>query len=230
MRFAIVDDENVFANNFSMLIKEKFFNDLDSLDIFSSGDDLKSSKEVYDVLFLDIDMPNVSGIEIAKEYLCSDTMIVFVTNRDDMVFDAFNTTKSIGFVRKTKLESDLKAVIDRINRELQSDMFFSVKNGGTLTKVKYSEIIYIEKISHNIVVHTEKRALSIRKNISETEEMLRAYGFVRTHVGFIVNLEYIELINSKGVLLSNGTLIPISRQNLKFVKDEFLKRSVMLNE
>ena len=95
MRVAIVDDELLFAKKLSDIIKERWIDLLESLTIFlSAGNFIKSSEE-FDILFLDIEMPGISGIEIAKNYSNTNLQIVFVTNRDDLVFEAYNTTKAI---------------------------------------------------------------------------------------------------------------------------------------
>jgi len=230
MRVAIVDDEILFARKLSDIIKEKWINQLESLTIFlSAGNFIKSGKE-FDILFLDIEMPGISGIEIAKMYADTNLQIIFVTNRDDLVFEAYNTTNAIGFVRKSELLNDLKVIFDRINNDKMQSQCLSVKVGEAIVKVKYPSIIYIEKILHNSIIYTPVSKYTKRIPISELEPELMPYGFLRVHAGYIINLDHVVLINPTGAVMSNGTTIPISRSNLKYVKDKFLERNVMLNE
>ena len=230
MRVAIVDDEILFEKKLSDIIKERWIDLLESLTIFlSAGNFIKSSEE-FDILFLDIEMPGISGIEIAKNYSNTNLQIVFVTNRDDLVFEAYNTTKAIGFVRKSDLINDLSVILNRINSDKTQAHCLSVKVGDAIVKVKYSSIIYIEKVLHNIIIYTPISKYTKRIPISEIEPELTTYGFVRVHSGYIINLEHVVLINPTGAVMSNGTTIPISRSNLKYAKDKFLERSVMFNE
>ncbi len=230
MKIAIVDDNLIFAQSFKNRFVNMYNDTIKSLDVFTTAERFLESGCKYDVVFLDIDMPGMSGLELAKQYKDKMFSIVFVTNRDDLVFEAYNTTNTLGFVRKSNIEEDLPIVLDRLHRESQSTMYLTVKSSSELTRVRYSEIIYVEKLSHNVILYTLTGDISMRKTISETEELLNGYGFVRTHIGYIVNMEYIKLINSKEVILTNGKVVPISRQNVKFVKDEFLKWSVKTNE
>ncbi len=230
MKVAIVDDDVIFARAFARLLREKFRDFAQELDVFLSPQSFLSNDANYDILFLDIEMPGLTGIELARKYNTGNAKIVFVTNRDDMVFEAYNTTGSEGFIRKSTLESDLKAILCRITRDYQRKLFIPVKNGDTITKIRYSDIIYIEKVAHNIIIKTTDNTYSKRTTISEIEGSLLPHGFVRTHIGFLVNLSHIEFIKSNRTILTGGKTAPISRQNLKLVRDKFLERNVELHE
>lgn len=230
MKIAIVDDNKNFVADFLHIIKGKWHIPPAKLDTFHDAESFLSSKESYDVIFLDIEIPDMSGIKIAQNFDAGKSMIIFVSHRDDLVFEAYNTTNALGFIRKSHLEEDLNIVIDRISRNHQNTLYFNLKHGNSIIKIKYSDVIYIEKIAKDIVIYTTTKTFTTRKAITEVEKELNPYGFIRTHSGFIVNLAYIELINPANALLKNGKSVPISRQKLKYVKDMFLERNVMLNE
>lgn len=230
MKIAIVDDDLIFAQSFKRILKNEFIDSIELLDIFLSAENFSASNSKYDLVFLDIDMPRMSGLEFAKENKDNKFSIVFVTNRDDLVFEAYNTTNTLGFVRKSNLEEDLPLVFDRFKRESQGSIHLTVKSGTSLRKIKYSEIFYVEKVSHNVILHTLTDDVTMRKTITDVESLLTNHGFVRTHIGFLVNMTYIKLIDTNSVKLSNGKSVPISRQNSKLVKDKFMRWSVMLNE
>lgn len=230
MKIAIVDDDLIFAQSFKSMLKDELIDSIQLLDIFLSAENFSASNSKYDLVFLDIDMPGMSGLEFAKENKDNKFSIVFVTNRDDLVFEAYNTTSTLGFVRKSNLEEDLPLVFDRFKRESQGSIHLTVKSGTSLRKIKYSEIFYVEKASHNVILHTITDDVTMRKTITDVESLLTNHGFVRTHIGFLVNMTYIKLIDNNSVKLSNGKSVPISRQNSKLVKDKFMRWSVMLNE
>lgn len=230
MKAGIVDDDLIFAKAFAKLLRERFSGFFRTQDIFLSPQSFLSKNENYDILFLDIEMPGTTGIELARNQICANTKIIFVTNRDDLVFEAYNTTGSVGFVRKSAIEKDLKPILRRIARDKQKALFIPVKTGDIITKVRYSDIIYIEKIAHNVIIKTTDNTYSKRTTISEMESILVPHGFVRTHIGFLVNLSHIEFIKSGRTILTGGKTAPISRQNLKLVRDKFLERNVALHE
>ena len=229
LRIAICDDEYLFIEMFSDLIN-KFFAETDSIDKYTNPQRLLNSDKVYDIIFLDIDMPEINGIEVAQKYALMDTFVVFVTNKEALVFDAYNSTNSFGFIRKNKMANDAQSVFNRLKTELLNQRTLSVKNGSVITKVNFSDIIYIEKVVNNVLIHTKEQTYSTRGTIAEFEQILKSSCFVRCHIGFIVNLDYISLITSKDIKLMNSESIPLSRKNIKRVKDEFIKRTVMLSE
>ena len=230
MKIAIVDDDLIFAQSFKKKLKCEYTDSIKLLDIFLSIESFSASGNKYDLVFLDIDMPAMSGLEFAKENKDNQISIVFVTNRDDLVFEAYNTTNTLGFVRKSNLEEDLPLVFDRFKHKSQNNMYLTIKSGTSLRKINYSDILYVEKVSHNVILRTITDDITMRKTITEVESLLTNHGFVRTHIGFLVNMTYIQLIDTNSVKLSNDRSVPLSRQNVKQVKDKFMRWSVMLNE
>ena len=225
MKIAIIDAELIFTQTFRQLIEKNLNDTIQLLNTFTTAESFITSKQNYDVIFLDIELPGMSGLELAKNFKNNSTSFVFVTNRDDLVFEAYNTTSTLGFIRKSNVDKDLSCVLFRLKRQSQNNMFLTVKNGSSVRKVKYSEILYIEKVSHNVILHTLTDAVTIRKTITEIESSLICNGFVRTHIGYIVNITHIKSIDTKDVKLSNGKTVPISRQHVKSVKDKFLRWS-----
>lgn len=226
MEIAIIDADLFFAQSFRQLIEKNLNGSIQLLNLFTTAESFITSKQNYDVIFLDIELPGMSGLELARNHNNSSTAFVFVTNRDDLVFEAYNTTSTLGFIRKSNLEEDFSCVLTRLYREAQKKIYLTAKNGSSVRKVKYSEILYVEKVCHNVIIHTPTDAVTIRKTITETENLLIGNGFVRTHIGYIVNITHIKSIDTKDVKLSNGQAVPVSRQHLKSVKDILLNRSV----
>lgn len=224
LKIAVCDDEIYFVNKFSDLLVKNLTLDIKKLDTFTNPAALLKSKEIYDLLFLDINMPKISGIEIARNYNMRETNIVFVTGKESLVFDAYNSTNSFGFVRKSRLHEDLQSVIYRYNQSFQSDECLILKSGSQIVRVRCSDILYIEKIINNIVVHTTKGDFSERNTIANVEKTLDSCGFVRTHIGYLVNMEHIYLIEKNDVILSNAEKVPVSRHNAKNVKYKFLRK------
>ena len=93
--------------------------------------------------------------------------------------------------------------------------------------MRYCDIIYIEKCGNNVIFYTQSEKYSERRSIGSLETLLSAEGFVRTHAGFIVNIDYILNIEKKDVKLTNGISIPLSRSRAKEVKIQFMRRSCL---
>ena len=118
--------------------------------------------------------------------------------------------------RFLKLKSEQKSITIKINEQL--------------LQIKCCDIFYIEKQINHIIIHTQNNKYTVRKTLSQIETMLVPMGFVRTHIGFLVNLDTVQLIEKSRVILKNGTAVPVSRSHYKNVCGEFMKRSALMNE
>ena len=222
---AIVDDEFIFLKQFKDNLNEFFSNCDFRLDLFQSSEDFLNQSHNYDFVFLDIDMPNIDGITLAKKRVVHhiSEKIVFVTNKEALVFDAYNKTASIGFIRKSHLKVDLCDVINTMRRISRIKKSFAITKGAQIINLVCDEILYFEKKKNNIIVHTINDEITYRGTMKSLEKELGRYGFIKTHEGFIVNVTHIYLIGSAEVILSNQARIPISRKNVRRVKEELLK-------
>ena len=227
MKIALCDDEKTFIDIMSKLIQKNLCTDVfDTFTVQMFADHICE----YDLIFLDIDMPCITGIELAKKCESYNTYIVFVTNKENLVFEAYNTTNAFGFIRKSNLQNDFVSVIQRFNKINQNSHYLSVKSSNGIIKIPFADIYYIEKQINNVIIHTQKYDYREFNTLSNLEKVLINFGFIRTHIGYIVNLDYIIKISNTDVEICNGTRIPMSRHNAKYVKTEFLKRSAAINE
>lgn len=230
LKIAVCDDEKTFINTISKLINSKLENRIEKLDTFINPYELLEKINLYDLIFLDIDMPEISGIELVRQYEGNNIHIVFVTNKEALVFEAYNTTNTFGFIRKSNLYDDFMSVILRFEKNNQGLHYLPVKSKDGTVKCKFSDIYYIEKQINSVIIHTKNNIYKVPDTLSNLENTLRDFGFIRTHIGYIVNLDYIVAVNDNEVEISNGEKIPVSRNKSKYVKTEFLKRSVSVNE
>lgn len=230
LKIAICDDEIEFAGVLSQILKNFYVNQIREIFIFDSPQKLIVSKENYDIIFLDIDMPVMNGIELSKKYMKTKTEIIFVTNKEALVFEAYNSTESFGFIRKNQLKQDLFRVMQRYFKLKKSEYTLKIKFEQKLIALNNTDVIYIEKQVNSVIIHTAKKNYKIRKTLSELESELEKYGFVRTHIGYLINLDYIDLIEKNQVILKNKETVPISRNRYKFVCDAFIKRSILFND
>ncbi len=230
LKIAVCDDEKTFINTMSKLINSKLENKIEKLDTFINPYKLLEKINLYDLIFLDIDMPQINGIELVRQYEENNLHIVFVTNKEALVFEAYNTTSTFGFIRKSNLYDDFISVIKRFEKNNQGLHYLPVKSRNGIIKCKFSDIYYIEKQINHVIIHTKSSIYKVADTLSNLENTLESFGFIRTHIGYIVNLDCIVAINDKEVEISDGEKIPVSRNKSKYVKIEFLKRSVAVNE
>lgn len=224
MRIAVIDDEKLFLSSFTEKLKP--FIDIynSQIDLFSSPKEFMKSVMSYNIVFLDIDMPEIDGISIAKKRAGNNEKIVFVTNRESLVFQAYNETSSIGFVRKNHLSDDLNDVFKTINTIEKNQKHITVKKGAEIINIRYCDIMYLEKQINNILIHAVTEIVTYRNTMKELEKTLSDYGFIKSHEGYLVNVEFIYYIGKTEIVLTNREKIPVSRKNVKLVKEAFLRK------
>ncbi|WMJ22351.1 LytTR family DNA-binding domain-containing protein [Paludicola sp. MB14-C6] len=228
MNIAICDDDTIFLTLIKNEIEiELLKNKVDfHIDTYNSSEKLlkKVNSFHYDILFLDIDMPNLTGIDLVNNYFQEENIyIIFVTNRDDLVFEALQC-QPINFIRKQYFKKELPPAISSfIKRFFIEHKYYDFKYNKSIKRVKQCDILYIESKKHYINVVCEKigDSFTIKSSISSLEKELKDSFFIRIHMGYLVNSLHIKQIGSSCVVLDNGLNLPVSRYRMEEIKKIF---------
>lgn len=227
MKIAICDDERIFTDIF----REKLEMTAEKCGIectvsaFLNGAEMISMLNRFDAVFLDVDMPGLSGEETAEYIIGLEKTlpIIFVTNHDDFVFSSFRY-RPFGFLRKRYIDSELEDIIKRLDKYLaEIERCYTFNSHNKLISVRLNDINYIEVYGHETLVHTANAVLTTSKALSAIEKELSEYGFIRTHKSYIVNTRYIFSVERNSIILSNGENLPVSRTKLTDVKQMMIK-------
>lgn len=227
MKIAICDDERIFTDIF----REKLEMTAEKCGIectvsaFLNGAEMISMLNMFDAVFLDVDMPGLSGEETAEYIIGSEKTlpIIFVTNHDDFVFSSFRY-RPFGFLRKRYIDSELEDIIKRLDKYLAKiERCYTFNSHNKLISVRLNDINYIEVYGHETLVHTANAVLTTSKALFTIEKELSEYGFIRTHKSYIVNTRYIFSVERNSIILSNGENLPVSRTKLTDVKQMMIK-------
>lgn len=232
MNIAVCDDDLRFAKELKnviqkILVKKDFDRSEINIDVFSSGEEfLKSNKEI-DLAFLDIEMGNLSGFDVAEKLmeLNSPPDYVFVTAHDKLVFNCFKF-KPLYFIRKFDVlkskPAELKHALDLAIQKYKSrkeHINFTVNE--RIVNVKVKDIKYIENDRHYIVFNCVENEFTERKSMKETQEKFKGHKFIRIHSGFLVNMHWIDKLMNDHVILKDESLLPVSRHRMNDVKDAY---------
>ncbi len=219
MKIAICDDENEWINHIEGHIDrlKNIYNDLEC-DVFFSGEDiLKSYSEcgnVFDIVILDIELTQMSGIELAQKLraMDNDLIIFFLTSHKEYVFESFKAepldfwTKPVSY---EKVKEDIKRAYTRITK---SEKYIRIIENRQRIRLKCKDIIYIENKDRKSWIYTISGIYKVNKLLSEFERELDRSTFIRVYKSCIVNLEYIYKIKDIELeLYSSNITIPISR-------------------
>ncbi len=184
---------------------------------FSSGETLlrwfEHHQNEIDLLFLDIEMGKLSGMETAKRLRESNSylQIVFVTGFSEYVFDGYGVD-ALGYLMKPAKPDQLENVISRTLTKLGRDaeQVYSCHSGETWYRIPYKEILYFESDRRKVNCVTENRSYSFYGKLDEVERELENAGFVRIHQRYLVRTEAIRQICGTEIQVGEKTL-PISR-------------------
>lgn len=221
LKCLVIDDEELARG----LIKS-YIAKLDFLEIigdFESPLDAMSiiQKETIDVIFLDIQMPDLKGTDFAK-LINPTTKIIFTTAYSEYALEGFELNaldyllKPITFdrflVAVNKLASPTTPTVD-------SSDTITVKSGYDLHKLKYSAILYIESDNEYVVFHTKNEKIMSHQSLKSLEKTLDNSMFKRVHRSFIINKEFVTALKGKELFMGE-IKIPISTSYYDQVKKE----------
>ena len=218
MRIAVCDDEELFRIEFKNVLDKALVNAEYDIDTFSGGSSLYEAflKEPFDLVFLDIEMPGIDGITLAKRLraISENVHIVFLTSHIEYALEGYEVNALRYLVKPVdmnKLGEVLKYVQDKKNNSRQ----IMIREDGEDIVIDISDIIYMESMDKNVRIVTSKREYVTRYNISDYEEELKNSGFFRIHRGYLISLNKVKRIVKNDVVMDNETYLPVSRNNYK---------------
>lgn len=231
MKIAICEDQVVQTKLLNDHIKkwaeEK---DIDiSIDNFTTAESFLFEwldYDKYDIIFLDIKLSKMSGIELSNiiREKNKDMDIVFVTGFFKYALHGYKV-RALQYLLKPIKPIDLyyclNNTLERIGDEGQTSSLI-LETSKKIIKLDHNEIYYCIMFSPYIDIHTSSEKITVRKNISEIEKLLPSENFIRCHRSYIVNVKHIKSIIKNDILLENGVKIPISRGKYKEVNDTFI--------
>jgi DNA-binding LytR/AlgR family response regulator len=230
MRIAICDDEEYIRRQVCALC-EKYLKEKQmvyTLQTFNSGEELLAYAEGINLVFLDIAMPGMDGIELKDRLKMIDRnlLIIFLTSHKDMMGYAFGTNVS-DFLIKPLQESLFCKALEKAITEFQNNLLIDVGDNKYPIYIKSRDIIYITSDHIYTEVLTITKTYMLRKSLTDWARILPGNSFFRIGNSYLVNMEYIKEIKSK-LIMENGEQLNVSRGKKKdFLKayDEFLKQT-----
>ncbi|GGD45348.1 DNA-binding response regulator [Malaciobacter pacificus] len=200
MKVLIVDDESLAISRLTRLL-----NDLGVKDITSFDNPLIALKELtkskYDAVFLDISMPDMTGLELADSIMQLEpkTFIVFQTAYEQYALEAFKKG-GIGYLVKPFESDDLKAVLEKIKNYQASDEAETKKilgkRGDKLYLIDLDDIFYIKADLDEVIIKIKDADAYVRRKIGDLETLLQNKNFFRVHRSYIVNVDKIKSMKS----------------------------------
>lgn len=230
---AICDDEPVALEMLGSSVRGAFkARNVDALiETFTRPRELllKMQKVSFDLLFLDIEMPGMTGLELAQRLRREGNLIdiIYISSREDLVFDALRTNPR-GFIRKTRLIQDVSGVIDTYlayRKAGDQPKTLILQDRDQMTYIQMDKLQYIEGSGKIQLAHIvgKEQPTELHKSMQELEEELTPQGFLRIHKGYLLNYRFIRRIGDNEVSLTSGELLPISRRKYQEIRDAYME-------
>ena len=227
-KIAIVEDEAVWSNALRNMLRtfEKEVNvTLEETQFTSIEDFLTGYKERYDLVFMDIELPGMNGMDGARRLREIDPVVtlIFVTNMAQFAVQGYEVSALDYLVKPVSYQNfaiKMRRALDAIGK---TDSKRVVVYGKTeMHSMSIQEILYVEVQGHHLLFHkTNSEVIDACGALSDLETQLRGFGFSRCNTCYLLNMKYITKIYALSVLLSDGTELQISRRRKKDFVDEF---------
>ena len=231
MKIAICEDQAVQVNLLNNKIK-KWADDYDievTINNFTTAESFLFEWEdydKYDIIFLDIKLGKISGVELSNiiREKNKNVDIVFVTGFFKYALHGYKVG-ALQYLMKPIKISDLYFCLNKTQERIsnKNDKYMMIlETPKKYIKLNCNEIHYCIMFSPYIDIHTSSEKITVRKKISELEREIPSKYFIRCHRSYIVNLKYVKSITKDSVVLESGIRIPISRGRYKDINDTFI--------
>lgn len=223
INIAICDDDKNIINEIKKCIEEYKGGNC-KISTYSCGEELLREKKNFHVIFLDIDMTGIDGIETAKKIRSYDkaVKIIYVTNFTDYVNLAFQV-HAFGFlnkpIKKEQILMQLNEAVEYSKEKEEEKIEFITSEG--IVRLAPKDIYFFEYLSRRVKIKTLAKVYIIKENITTIAENMYKYGFLMPHKSFTVNLLYVKSIKGYDIFMMDGTTIPLSQKKSVEFREQF---------
>jgi two-component system response regulator LytT len=227
MKIAIVEDNDAAASLLSQYLKKfsEEVHEVFQLDIYPNGFDfLEGFHAQYAVVFMDIEMPMMNGMETSRKLRSIDNsvLLVFVTNMAQFALQGYEV-QGFDFIVKPLNQELFEPKMKRIYKaahEKENDPYITLSRRQGIRKIALRDLLYVEVRGHEITYHLAQETLSQYGTMKEAEKSLPKESFSRCNNPFLIHLAHLSGVEGEEAVLSNGERLKISRHHRKdFLKD-----------
>ncbi|MPT30461.1 MAG: response regulator transcription factor [Chryseobacterium sp.] len=217
MKALIVDDNDIARTTLAHLAKQvpnltivnEYSNAIEAYNHLQSNE--------IDLIFLDIEMPEMTGIELTKNLSGKDIIIIFTSSNKDYALEAFELNiadyilKPVMPARFLQAVSKAQSILDsrKENVEVTKDEFLFVRDSNITRRLKLDDIFYAEAMGDYVKFYTREKMFAIHGKMKTAEERLPKDHFIRVHRSYIVSVGKIDTLQDGGIMI-NGKFIPVA--------------------
>lgn len=195
---------------------------------FSDGQDLiehiNSSKDNFDIIFLDIYMNLSNGLDVARKIRDFDKecKIIFITSSKGHAIDSYDVRAFhyiLKPIKEEKLRDIIKLAIESLNKENKQVVIMNKKGNY---RILYKDILYAESKARVVNIYLKSNeVISFYSKLEDFFQSLKDERFLRCHKSFIVNMDYVLKVENNYIFMYNNVIIPISSSNIAAIKEKY---------
>lgn len=229
MKIAICDDDRDELFQIHELLEHYASERQTSLIVkeYSSSFELASANETFHLYLLDVLMPVLNGIDLAKEIRLSDGAadIIFLTSSPEFAVESY-TVKASNYLLKPVQKDTLFHALDDIFAKQISDAKSSIiiKTTSGVHKIHLTSLIYVEAVNRKVIYYLNngEHIMSTERFSSVCDSLLKHSEFMLPHRSYLVNMNYIRTISTADMFLQNGKCIPLAQRRISEIKKLYL--------
>ncbi len=227
----VVEDEPVSRSLLAYLISH-----YPELELVGEFDNSSSALEAYqkkpvDLLFLDINLGEISGIDLAGK-LDGEPFVIFTTAHREFAPEAFNLNAADYLVKPIE-KARFDQAIEKLKKLMEArriadvkDSTIFIKDSRGMIKLNVNEINYIEALGDYLKIHVDERFYTMLGTMKEMDQKMKPFGFLRVHRSYLVNLRHITSTGSNFVMLGKDK-IRVSESNKADLQAAIISRRIM---
>ncbi|MDR2590570.1 MAG: LytTR family DNA-binding domain-containing protein [Oscillospiraceae bacterium] len=215
IKIAICDDEAIHRDDLVKIL-EAYETTEHIIELFEYSDGLSlidsHKKQAYNIMFLDIEMNGISGLETGHKIRMIDknVIIIYLTGYERYVFESFKI-EPFDYIVKPIDSDKINAVLSRAIEKYNEQYFIiEFKWKERLYALRTFEIVHIESELRHIIFNTENNRYKCIGQLDEYEKLLSSYGFLRCHKSFLINMNYIKSIENKSIITTLNYSVDMS--------------------
>lgn len=231
MNIAIVEDEEFHSQILSQIIRKwgESQKETISLKEYASAESFLfdwEDKKCLDVIFLDIRMKQIDGVELAKKIRETDkeVSLIFATNIEELMAEGYEV-QAMHYLLKPLKEEKVFACLDKVAERTGAREYVIFRGEDETYKIERRKVVYAEAAAHYSVLAVEEKSIRtyrVLESIAEVFEKLGKTEFVKCHRSYVCNLFYIHSIKKYEITFDSGVKIPVSRRLYPEVNDNFI--------
>lgn len=224
MKIAVCDDEKIIRNQISTLLKQ--YNNDFIIDEYNNGLNLLKHHNNYDIIFLDIEMPEIDGMSVAEKIRESnlESRLIFLTSHIECVHDAFKV-KAFRFLAKPVDLLVFNEAVKEAETEVLNTERIIINQKGRLYDIRLKDIVYLEAFGDGAYIYDRfNNIYESHIQLKEWDSKLSGKHFYKIHKTYIVSMFYVKKIDNNQLQLENiDTPFIIARRNITSFKEAYLQ-------